>query len=156
MPLYRAYKLSDIPIKDCPVSLDDCGVCGGDNSSCLGCDGIPNSQVGFDCNNTCGGDELDCFLSNSLIQPDRINFLYTYPNPFNPSINIEYYNETMENISIKIYNLKGEHIQTLLDSHISLGRHKVTWNGANYSAGIYFARLSSRNRIITQKIILLK
>ena len=154
-PIYRAHKLVQIPM-NCSGEMDECGVCGGDNSSCLGCDGVPNSQVGYDCNNICGGDETDCFLSNSLNQPNRIKLLHTYPNPFNPSINIEYSNDTMEKMSIKIYNIKGEHIETLVDSHVSVGQYKVSWNGSNYSTGIYFIRFSSGNKLITKKIILLK
>ena len=128
-PIYRAHKLVEIPM-DCPVEINECGIC--------------------------GGGETDCFLSNNLNKPDRINLLHTYPNPFNPSINIEYSNDTVENVSVKVYNLKGEQIETLVDSHVSVGQHKVSWNGANHSTGIYFVRLSSGNRIITQKIILLK
>ena len=128
-PIYRAHKLVEIPM-DCPVEIDECGVC--------------------------GGDEMDCFLSNSLNKPERINLLHTYPNPFNPSINIEYSNDTLENISVKIYNLKGEHIETLVNSYASVGQHKVSWNGANHTTGIYFVRLSSGNKNTTQKIILLK
>ena len=154
-PIYRAHKLVQIPL-DCPVSVDECGACGGDNSSCLGCDGLPNSQVGLDCNNICGGDDTDCFLNNSENLPKSINLLHTYPNPFNPSINIEYSNDTVENVSIKIYNLKGEYIETLMDSHQSVGQHKVSWNGNNHSTGIYFVKLSSNSKINTQKIILLK
>ena len=154
-PIYRAHKLVEIPM-DCPENIDECGVCGGDNSSCLGCDSLPNSQVGYDCNNICGGDEMDCFLSNNLNQPYRINLLHTYPNPFNPSVNIEYSNDTVENISIKVYNLKGEHIETLVDSHVLVGQHQVSWNGTKHPTGIYFVRLSSGNKITTQKIILLK
>ena len=154
-PIYRAHKMVEVP-NACPVTIDECGVCGGDNSSCMGCDNIPNSQVGYDCNDTCGGNEIDCLLDNNLNQPDRIYLLHTFPNPFNPSINIEYSNSSMENISIKVYNLKGEHIETLIESHLSVGRNKVTWNGTNQPAGIYFIRFSSANQITTQKIILLK
>ena len=154
-PIYRAHKLVEIPM-NYPVEIDECGVFGGANSSCLGCDGVPNSQVGYDCNNICGGDETDCFLNNTVSQPNKINLLHSYPNPFNPSINIEYSSKTLENTSIKIYNLKGELIETLVDSQIILGQHKVPWNGSNYSTGIYFVRLSTGNKIITQKIILLK
>lgn len=154
-PIYRAHKLVEIPM-NCPEIMDECGVCGGDNSSCLGCDDVPNSQVGYDCSNICGGDEMDCFLSNRLNHPDRISLLYTYPNPFNPSVNIEYSNDTMENISIKIYNLKGKHIETLVNSYVSVGPHKISWNASNHPTGIYFVRLSSGNKITKQKIILLK
>ena len=154
-PIYRAHKLLKTPV-DCPVSVDECGVCGGDNSSCLGCDGVPNSKVGLDCNNICGGDEIDCFLSSSIISLNSPNFLHVYPNPFNPSINIEYFTETLDNTSIRIYNLIGEHIETLVDSYISVGQNSVIWNGSKHPAGIYFIRLSSGNKLTTQKIILLK
>jgi len=127
--IYRAHKLLEVPI-DCPVEINECGIC--------------------------GGGETDCQLSNNLNKPDRINILYTYPNPFNPSINIEYSNDTVENISIKIYNLKGEHIETLVNSHASVGQHKISWNASNHPSGIYFVRLLSGNNITIQKIILLR
>ena len=157
-PLYRAHKLTEIPRIDCPVDIDECGVCGGNNSPNTGicdCTGTPGNLM-EDCNGDCGGGDLDCYLSNDFIWPNRINILNTYPNPFNPLINIEYSNDRVEYISIKVYNLKGENIDTLVESYVSVGKHKVTWNGTGHPTGIYFIRLSSISEIITQKIMLLK
>ena len=146
------------------VELDDCGDCVGGNASCSGC------QEETDCNYdadailaaycTFSEENYDCNGELLLSVVDHISDQFIidniYPNAFNPSINIEYANDAMEDISIKIYNLKGEYIETLLNSHVSVGQHKVSWNGANHSTGIYFVRLSTGNTITTQKIILLK
>ena len=102
---------------------------------------------------TCG--ECGCLSIIDNI-PEKFSINNIYPNPFNPVVNIQYSNDTVGNISIRIYNIKGEQIETLVDSHVSVGQHKVIWNASNYPTGIYIVRLTSPNKAITQKIILLK
>ena len=165
------------------LETDCLGECGGGDFLCTDCNGIINGSGVLDnCGecveplcatttsgssssgvNPCDGDEFptnilwnaSCLSSQNPVPKNfRINKIY--PNPFNPQTNIEYSNDRMEKVSIKIYNLKGEHVETLVDSHISVGQHQASWNGANHSTGIYFVRLSSGNKITTKKIILLK
>ncbi|MBT5955695.1 MAG: T9SS type A sorting domain-containing protein, partial [Candidatus Marinimicrobia bacterium] len=100
-------------------------------------------------------DECGCLSIIDNI-PEKFSINNIYPNPFNPVVNIQYSNDTVGNISIRIYNIKGEQIETLVDSHVSVGQHKVIWNASNHPTGIYIVRLTSPNKAITQKIILLK
>jgi photosystem II stability/assembly factor-like uncharacterized protein len=90
------------------------------------------------------------------------NSIYTfslfqnYPNPFNPNTTICYQIPQREFVSLKIYNLMGEEIKTLVNEEQSAGTYNIKFNGGNLSSGIYFYTLKSGNFIKTKKFILLK
>ncbi len=87
--------------------------------------------------------------------------LSNYPNPFNPTTNI-LFNVAEEGIvNVKVYNLKGQVVKSLLNEKRAIGSHSVIWNGDNnrgsrVASGIYFVRLEQKNIHITRKIILTK
>ncbi len=99
--------------------------------------------------------------NNQIIKPNY--YLQNYPNPFNPSTTIEYYlSSDKENVSLKVYNLKGEKINEYYFKMQKAGIHKIVWNGKNKSgnnipSGLYFYTLFiDKKAIATQKAILLK
>nr|MBC8310669.1 aryl-sulfate sulfotransferase [Candidatus Neomarinimicrobiota bacterium] len=154
-PIYRAHKISEIPMI-CPTTIDQCGVCGGDNSLCLGCDDVPNSQSGYDCAGECGGIEDECSLNNDINIVHDISLLEAYPNPFNPILNIKFVNHSLNKIDINIYNIRGRHVERLVYSELMIGENILSWDGENYPSGIYFIKLASQDQIFTQKVVLLK
>ncbi|MDR3627126.1 MAG: T9SS type A sorting domain-containing protein, partial [Ignavibacteriaceae bacterium] len=83
-----------------------------------------------------------------------------YPNPFNPSTIINYQLSDRNNVSIKIYNLLGQEIETLINKVQPAGKYSVAFNssanGIHLSSGVYFYRLQAGNYIETKKMILLK
>ena len=85
-----------------------------------------------------------------------------YPNPFNPSTKINYALPSMSKVVIKIYNLLGQEIKTLLNSTESAGNHEVTFYANNLASGIYFCRISATSAdgrktfADTKKLILMK
>jgi photosystem II stability/assembly factor-like uncharacterized protein len=79
-----------------------------------------------------------------------------YPNPFNPSTIINYSIPKSGLVSIKIYDLLGKEIKTLVSEEKSAGNYSVQFNGSNLSSGIYFYRMQSGNHMQTKKLILLK
>jgi hypothetical protein len=84
-----------------------------------------------------------------------------YPNPFNPKTNIVYHLSTASLVTLKIYDLLGREIETLVDGLNEAGSQSVEWNAENFSSGIYFCRLTvtDGNRasyMHTNKLILLK
>ena len=108
-------------------------------------------------------------LSSNVVNPvltgidgnmSRIPEVYAldqnYPNPFNPTTRIEYQIPNSGSVSLKIYNLKGELISTLVDKEMIAGYHEVTWNAPNVSSGIYFYRLQAGDFVLTRKMVLLK
>ncbi len=82
--------------------------------------------------------------------------LQNYPNPFNPFTNIEFFLPNPGLVKIKIYDLIGQEVATLLDEEKMSGYHRVTFNASNLASGIYFYRLQAGSFIQTRKMTLLK
>ncbi len=84
-----------------------------------------------------------------------------YPNPFNPSIRIVYAMPARGEIAIRIYNLRGQLVRTLIDEPVGKGESFVIWDGTDeagraQASGVYFCRTRGAGKTITQKIALLK
>lgn len=84
-----------------------------------------------------------------------------YPNPFNPSTNIKFALPEADRVAIKVYDILGQEIKTLLEGDLSAGEHSVIWNGDNstgqkVSAGIYLYSISANRFTQTRKMVLLK
>jgi hypothetical protein len=81
-----------------------------------------------------------------------------YPNPFNPSTVIKYSIEKAGQVYLKVYDLLGREVSTLVDEHQVAGTYTVTFNttGQSFSSGVYFYRLESGSFVATHKLILLK
>ena len=100
-------------------------------------------------------------ILNTKYVPNNIILHSNNPNPFNPFTNISY--EIMEEsfVSIKIKDIRGRHIITLIDSYHSKGNHIIPWDGTNsrgdqQTSGIYFYTINNENYLSTGKMILLK
>ncbi len=79
-----------------------------------------------------------------------------YPNPFNPSTVIRFSLPRNDNVSLKVYNLLGEEVSTLVRASMRAGEHDVSWNAGNLPSGVYFYRLSTTTFTSTKKMLLLK
>ena len=79
-----------------------------------------------------------------------------YPNPFNSSTSIEFEVINSTEVTLKIYNLIGEEVATILDNKIQAGKHKVTWNAYNFESGVYLYRLRIEQYEETKKLLLIK
>lgn len=88
--------------------------------------------------------------------PNKLNLLNNYPNPFNPSTTITYRLQTHDHIVLKIYDVLGHEVSTLVNEKKSAGEHKIEWNAQNYPSGIYYYRLKVGNEIHTKRMLLLK
>jgi photosystem II stability/assembly factor-like uncharacterized protein len=100
-------------------------------------------------------------ITGQPILPNNISLCQNYPNPFNPSTKIEFALPHEANISLKIYDVMGREVATLLHEAKSAGRYVVEWNGRNTlnrqaASGIYFYGLEAGNYVETKKMILLK
>ncbi|MGA3286995.1 MAG: T9SS type A sorting domain-containing protein [Bacteroidota bacterium] len=78
-----------------------------------------------------------------------------YPNPFNPSTKIRYAIPQNSFITLKVFDLRGREIVTLVNEKKASGNYEVTFNASNLSSGIYFYQLKTENYIQTKKMILL-
>ncbi len=109
---------------------------------------------------------LEYLLHESTSQgdghPTRFRLEQNYPNPFNTSTTIRYYLDNPADITVKIYNIQGKLVGSLLDQEsISAGLHNVVWDGKNargtrVSSGIYFYQLNINESSKTKKMLLLK
>ncbi len=81
-----------------------------------------------------------------------------YPNPFNPSTTIKYTIPKAEHVVIKVYDILGNEISTLVDENKSAGRYTVTFSasGAKMASGVYFYRITAGDFTATKKLLLLK
>lgn len=87
--------------------------------------------------------------------------LQNYPNPFNPSTTIAYDIPDVADVTVRIYNLQGALIKELLHETQPAGRHQLTWDGtdserAQVSSGVYFCAVECGERVLAQKLILVK
>jgi hypothetical protein len=79
-----------------------------------------------------------------------------YPNPFNPTTTIEYQLPKNTYVSLKIYNMLGQEILSLVDGNQRAGYYNLRWDALNLATGVYIYRLMTRDFVQTKKMILLK
>ena len=84
-----------------------------------------------------------------------------YPNPFNPNTNINFYIPVDDNISLSIYNVRGQKIKILYLGFIESGSHTLSWDGRDdfsryVSSGIYFYKLTTSHGNLIKRMILIK
>ena len=98
----------------------------------------------------------------SFITPEDYVLEQNYPNPFNPTTTIEYSLPLDKKISLRIYDMMGRVVRTLVEDQVqSAGRYKVQWDGLNQrgtrvSSGVYFYALEFGNFKKTRSMTLLK
>jgi len=88
--------------------------------------------------------------------PSEYSLSQNYPNPFNPTTNIEYTIIKSGLVTIKIYDLLGNEIATLVNQEKSPGKYQAKFDGAKLSSGVYFYRIETGNFSATKKLVLLK
>ncbi len=87
---------------------------------------------------------------------EKYELLQNYPNPFNPSTTIEYSITKTENVSLKIFDLLGNELTTLVNEIKSPGKYRVEFDGTALTSGVYFYELKTKNFSQTKKLLLLK
>ena len=88
--------------------------------------------------------------------PDDIYLAQNYPNPFNPSTTIEFSITKTEFVNLKIYNLLGQELSTLVSNKLSPDNYKYIWNASEFSGGVYFYKLEADHYAKIKKMIFLK
>jgi predicted CXXCH cytochrome family protein len=91
----------------------------------------------------------------------KFALLQNYPNPFNPETSIKYSIPQDGKVSVRVYNVTGKEIRTLVDQDMLAGSYEVKWNGTDnsgstVSTGVYFVKLSSGRFVETKKVMFLK
>jgi len=92
--------------------------------------------------------------------PQGFTLSQNYPNPFNPSTKIRYTIANAGLVSLKVYDVIGSEVVTIVNSNQEAGNYTVTFNSnevkRNLSSGVYFYRLESGSFVSTKKFVLLK
>lgn len=104
-------------------------------------------------------DSPDDPLATSIEQgelPVQLALKQNYPNPFNPSTNITFELLNSDQVTLKVYNMLGQEIATLVNGNMSSGEHHVSFNAEGLSSGMYLYRLQTSNRSITRTMTLIK
>lgn len=88
--------------------------------------------------------------------PGRFELFEAYPNPFNPSTNIEFALPSAATVSLKVFNLLGQEVATLAGGVMTAGTHTVTFDARSLSSGVYFYTLIAGEFASSRKMVLLK
>jgi hypothetical protein len=88
--------------------------------------------------------------------PEEYALAQNYPNPFNPSTVIEYNLPRSGVVTLKLYNILGQEVQTLISGTQEAGRYTVRFDGAGFSTGVYFYRLQAADFTQVKKMMLVK
>lgn len=88
--------------------------------------------------------------------PERIELDQNYPNPFNPATVIRFRLDATMSVTLKVYNLIGEEVVTLVDGEREGGEHMVTFGGSGLPSGVYFYQLRANGTIETRKMTLMR
>jgi hypothetical protein len=88
--------------------------------------------------------------------PEDFFLLQNYPNPFNPTTSIQYQVSSNTQVSLKVYDVLGNEVATLVDEYKPAGSYEVNFDSNGLSSGVYFYKLQSGLFVETKKMILLR
>ena len=133
------------------------------------CDSIPGTNVNASINR---GSKAKIYvlnisemnwtnIKNENETASEYSLSQNYPNPFNPKTVIKFSVPSQNSgktgmTMIKVYDLKGREVQTLVNDYLQSGTYSITFNGSAFSSGIYFYKMQSGDFIDTKKMVLLK
>ena len=89
-------------------------------------------------------------------KPQKFALHQNYPNPFNPTTNISFVLPASGAVSVKVYDVKGRHIQTLADRTMPAGEHTLTFDASSLPSGVYLYKIETQNGSQTKKMTLIK
>jgi hypothetical protein len=119
---------------------------------------LAQTAVTIDANTVIAPSKVTSVEDNT--EPQAFALLQNYPNPFNPSTRIEYSLMKATQVSLKVYNILGVEVATLVSGRQDAGSYTVQFNTSqakvNLASGIYFYRLETESYVAAKKLILLK
>jgi len=101
-------------------------------------------------------DKPSSILDENADQPITFYLHQNYPNPFNPNTTIKYKMPELSFVTLKVYDVLGNKVATLVNEEKPLGTYEVEFGGAGLPSGIYFYRLLAGSFLVTKKMILMK
>jgi hypothetical protein len=102
-------------------------------------------------------------IREGIASVEKINLIPTeyflsqnYPNPFNPVTHLEFGISDLGFVSLKVYDILGREVKTLVNEIKPAGRFKVEFDGSNFASGVYFYRLETGDFVQTKRMVLIK
>ena len=104
-----------------------------------------------------GADEFTIVgVQEEEILPTEYSLIQNYPNPFNPSTKIKYSIPQTSQVQIKVFDVLGNEIETLVNEEKPAGTYELNWNAASLPSGVYFYQLRAGSFVKTKKMVLMK
>jgi Secretion system C-terminal sorting domain/Concanavalin A-like lectin/glucanases superfamily len=106
-------------------------------------------------------DSLDCIMTNANSNyttevPQSFRLEQNYPNPFNPKTIINFQLSHLANVELKVYDILGKEVISLVNGKKDAGSYSVEFDGSNFASGIYFYKLNADNFSDTKRMVLIK
>lgn len=94
--------------------------------------------------------------SDDPIRPESFELRQNYPNPFNPTTRISFSLAKAGEVELKVYNVLGQEVETLVDDYYDAGDHEVLFDASNMASGVYFYKVNAGDYSDVKKMTLLK
>ena len=120
------------------------------SATLTGSDGLPLGDLTWWPEITTGVEQIN----NSV--PAKYTLSQNYPNPFNPTTNIKYSIPQSGFVTLKVYNMLGQEVATLVNQQQKVGEYNVDFDASNLASGVYMYRIQAGNVTLTKKMLLLK
>ena len=88
--------------------------------------------------------------------PEKVHLHQNFPNPFNPSTQIEFTLPAADIVNITVYDILGREVKVLTNEKLGSGSHQISFNATNLSSGVYIYRLQTSTTVISKKMTLIK
>ena len=100
----------------------------------------------------------DSVATNVKDEHNKLEFslAQSYPNPFNPSTQISFTIPKKGNVTLKVYDILGREVRTLINSNLNPGNYNIDFNGKDLPSGVYLYNLRADNYNVTKKMLLIK
>lgn len=95
-------------------------------------------------------------VATNTVVPHEFWLSQNYPNPFNPLCAIKFSIPRSEYVSLRVYDIVGRQIETLLGERLSPGTYTVEWNATHFASGVYLYTLHAGSFVETKKLVLLR
>jgi hypothetical protein len=94
--------------------------------------------------------------NNSFEMPDGYKLFNIYPNPYNPETTIKFQIPQASFVTLKVYNIQGRLMKSILEKNMETGTYEVTFNSSNVSSGIYFVQMIANKFVGAKKMLIVK
>jgi hypothetical protein len=100
-------------------------------------------------------------ITVAVSAPEKFELFQNYPNPFNPSTTVSYQLTANSRVNLKIYNMLGQEVESLVDGDRLAGYQQEVWNATRYSSGVYIYSLVATDdhgsqQVARKRMLLLK